>query len=260
MTDTVFPNARSHRQSANSEFQFLAFPLFDARYGKPDVRKAISMAIDREQQVKTVFGGSQRPAQAFVSPVLDGYRADACGEACTYNPARAKELLKQAGGIPGNKIQISYNADGAHKNWIDATCGQLRTNLGLTCTANPVPKFADLKQQAQNRKQIGMFRLGWSMDYPAMENYLSPLYGCKGSSNYYGYCNPAFDKLVANGDKAENPEAAVKLFQQAEDLLAKDLPVVPLRFGQNNFGHSTKVRNVEMDLYSFVDVPKIEPA
>ncbi len=41
-----------------------------------------------------------------------------------------------------------------------------------------------------------MFRMGWVMDYPSMENYLGPVYTTDGSSNYYGYSNPQFDALV----------------------------------------------------------------
>ena len=88
------------------------------------------------------------------------------------------------------------------------------------------------------------------MDYPSMENYLGPLYSTNGSSNYYGYSNPEFDKLVKEGaarqDAGRGDQAK---YQQAEDILAKDMPVIPLRFGQNIFGHSTKVKNVEMDLF-----------
>jgi len=103
-----------------------------------------------------------------------------------------------------------------------------------------------------------MFRMGWVMDYPSMENYLGPLYSTTGSSNYYGYSNPQFDTLVAEGAAAPSPDESIKKYQAAEDILAQDMPVIPLRFAQNNFGHSTKVRNVEIDLYSRVDLTNIE--
>ena len=105
-----------------------------------------------------------------------------------------------------------------------------------------------------------MIRLGWLMDYPLMENYLGPLYGTNGSSNYYGYSNPAFDSLVKEGSEAATPEAAIQKWQQAEDILAKDMPVIPLRFGQNVFGHSEKVKNVDVDIFTKVDLYKIEVA
>jgi peptide/nickel transport system substrate-binding protein/oligopeptide transport system substrate-binding protein len=96
------------------------------------------------------------------------------------------------------------------------------------------------------------------MDYPSMENYLGPLYTTHGSSNFYGYSNPEFDKLVTQGQSAATPADAIAKYQAAEDILAKDMPVLPMRFGQNNFGHSTKVQDVKMDLFSRVDLNQIE--
>jgi len=242
--------------SPASTLQLLAFPTFDAAYAKPEVRKAISMAIDRDEIIKAVFKESQKSAHSFVSPVVAGYRDNSCGTACEFKPADAKTAYTAAGGPA--KITITYNADGGHKDWVDATCNQLKENLGVDCVGAPEPKFADLLTKVEAHKPVGTFRMGWVMDYPSMENYLGPLYSTNGSSNYYGYSNKEFDSLVKQGQTAATADEAVKKYQAAEDLLAKDMPVIPLRFGQNNFGHSTKVRNVEIDLFNRVDLNKIE--
>ena len=249
------------KRSPASIIQFLAFPTFDRHYSKVDIRRAISMAIDRDEITKTIFLDSQRSLRAFVSPVVPGYRENSCGEACEFNPAKAKALFESAGGAAavGGKIRIAYNVDGGHKAWIDATCNQLRKNLSVDCEPNPQPKFAELLTRIEKKEPVGMIRMGWVFDYPAMENYLAPLYTTFGSSNYYGYSNEQFDALVAAGDKAATPEEATKLYQQAEDILAREMPVVPLRYGRNNFGHSTRVKNVEMDLFFRTELLKLEP-
>jgi oligopeptide transport system substrate-binding protein len=247
-------------QRPASLFQFLAFPTFDPRFKSLEIRKAISMAIDREEIVKTIFAGSQKAAYSFVSPVVPGYRDNACGEACKFKPAEAKKMFDAAGGAAavGYKIQISYNEDGGHKLWVDATCDQIEANLGVDCAGSPEPRFADLLSQVERKQPVGMLRLGWSFDYPAMESYLGPLYATGGSSNYCGYSNPRFDQLVADGDRARTPQEAIKLYQRAEDILAQELPVLPLRFGRNNFAHSTSVKNVSMDLFNTVELLKLE--
>ncbi|MFF5174800.1 ABC transporter substrate-binding protein [Micromonospora sp. NPDC000089] len=244
------------QQSPASSLQVLSFPTFQKEFSNPEVRKAISMAIDRDEITKSIFKGSQQPARSFVSPVVAGYRENTIGEAGTFDPAKAKAMYQAAGGPA--RIELSYNGDGGHKDWIDATCNQLKANLGVECVGTAEPKFADLLTKLKAKQPVGLFRMGWVMDYPSMENYLGPLYSTKGSSNYYGYSNPEFDKLLAEGASAPNEEAAIKKYQAAEDLLAKDMPVIPLRFGQNNFGHSTKVKNVEMDLFDRVNLLKIE--
>jgi peptide/nickel transport system substrate-binding protein/oligopeptide transport system substrate-binding protein len=246
------------QQSPSSTFQYLAFPVTNPKYSNANVRKAISMAIDRDEEIQKVFNNTQSSADAFVSPVVAGYRKGACGDACKFDPAAAKALY-QANGGPAS-ISIAYNADGGHKEWVDATCNQLQNNLGITCVGNPFPKFADLLNKLKAGEDIGFFRLGWVMDYPSMQDYLEPLYATGGSSNYYGYSNKAFDDLVHQGDAASSDADAIKLYQQAEDILAKDVPVIPMRFGKNTYGFSTNVKNVVLTPFSFVDLYQIEKA
>ncbi|GAA2185986.1 peptide ABC transporter substrate-binding protein [Micromonospora lupini] len=247
-----------YQTSPMSSFQFLAFPTFDKDYANPDVRKAISMAIDRDEITKSVFKGSQQSARSFVSPVLPGYRENTAGKAGEFNPTEAKKLYQAAGGP--KKIVISYNGDGGHKDWVDATVNQLKANLGVDAVGVAEPKFADLLTKVEKKTPVGAFRMGWVMDYPTMEDYLGPLYSTNGSSNYYGYSNPEFDKLVKEGSAAKTQDEAIAKYQQAEDILAKEMPVIPLRFGENVFGHSSKVKNVQMDLFQRVNLVKIEAA
>ncbi len=244
-------------QKSSSTFQFVAFPTYDPAYAKPEVRRAVSMAIDRDEIIKSVFKNSQRSADAFVSPVVAGYRPGACGEACKFDAAKAKELYDANGGP--KTLKISYNADGGHKDWIEATCNQLKTNLGLTsCVGTPEPKFADMLTKLKAKQNIGMFRLGWVMDYPSMGNYLGPLYTTNGSSNNYGYSNAEFDKLVHEGDTAASPQEAIAKYQAAEDILVKDMPVIPLRFGADNVGISPRIKNFDLDAFSRTVLSKIE--
>ncbi len=244
------------RQSPSSTIQILAFPTYDPRFAKPEIRRAISMAIDRDEIVRTIFRDSQKPLRSFVAPLVPGYRANTCGEACVYNPKKARELFDSAGGraAVNGRIEIAYNADGGHKPWVDAVCNQIRASLGVECTGNPQPKFSELLTKARRKEPMGLFRMGWVFDYPALENYLGPLYATTGSSNYYGYSNLEFDRLLAAGDQAATLEQATALYQQAEDLLVRDMPVIPLRYSQNNYGHSTRVANVGIDLFTHVNL------
>src|SRR5581483_2028409 len=138
-----------YRHSPSSAFSFLAFPTYDADYANVNVRKAISMAVDRDQIVKSVFAGSQTAAHSFVSPILPGYRANTCGDACQYNPAAAKDLYKQNNGPA--RVQISYNADGGHKEWVEATCNMIARNLGVKCVPQAEAKFADLVPKLKSK-------------------------------------------------------------------------------------------------------------
>lgn len=247
-------------QTPSGSFQGLAFPVYQEEFEDVRVRQAISMAVDRTAIVDTIFQGSQTAATSWVSPQFPGARENSCGEWCQFNPTEAKTLYTAAGG--SDTIQISYNADGGHKEWIDATCNQLATNLGVTCTGNPVPKFADLLTSLSKKEAVGLFRQGWIPDYPTMDNYLEPLYSCNAipQPNYSGFCDETFDELLTKGFAAADAQASFPDFQAAEDILAEKLPVLPMRFGRNNFGYSDKVKNVSIDLFYELDLLAIENA
>ncbi|MGW0898137.1 peptide ABC transporter substrate-binding protein, partial [Streptomyces goshikiensis] len=230
-------------------------------FGKVEIRKAISMAIDRDAITKTIFNGTRKPADDFISPIIPGYRKGALGEVGTYNPAKAKELWTQAGGVPGNKIELGYNSDGGHKEWIEAVANQLKANLGVDVTAKPYAKFGDMLDDLQAKKYKGGFRMAWSMDYPAAENYLRPIFSkiaIETGSNYGGYVNEEFETTMAEADKATDPAEGLKLYQKADDIVIKDLPYIPVFTYMSSSAYSKSVKNVEIDAQGRMDLAKVE--
>ncbi|MFG3441854.1 ABC transporter substrate-binding protein [Nonomuraea sp. NPDC047897] len=240
---------------------YIGFPLqYNDEYKDVKMREAISMAIDRKTIAETVFSGTRAPADDFINPAIAGYRQGACA-ACSYNPGKAKEQYAAANGP--KKLELGYNADGGHKEWIEAVANNLRANLGVEVTVKPFEKFASILDDLDAKKYKGMFRMGWAIDYPSAENYLTPIFSTgaiKTGSNYAGYTNPEFDETVAKGDQAPTAEEGLKLYQQADDILIKDLPYVPVYFYRNNSGYSTKVKNVKINLLNQVEWADVEKA
>ncbi|MFE0325730.1 ABC transporter substrate-binding protein [Streptomyces sp. NPDC058960] len=233
---------------ADSAVGYIGFPIkYNKAFQNADLRKSISMAIDRKTIAEKVFVGARTPADDYISPIIDGYRKGACGEACTYNPSKAKELYKQAGGLPGNSLEIGYNADGGHKEWVEAVANQLQQNLGIKVTAKPFEQFQAILNDLDAKKYQGAFRMAWSMDYPDMEDYLRPVFSkdaIANGSNYSGYVNEEFEKLLVKGDQAPTHEDAVKIYQQADDVLLKDLPYIPVYFYTLNAGFSENIKSM----------------
>ncbi|NHA66892.1 peptide ABC transporter substrate-binding protein [Phycicoccus flavus] len=222
-------------------------------YADPKIRQAISMAVDRDTIITQIFNNTKVAATGWVSPVVDGYKADQCGEYCTYDPAKAKALLDEAGGFKGKQITLSYNADGGHKEWTEATCNSIKQALGVDCVAKGVVDFATFRAQIGEGKMQGIFRTGWQMDYPSIENFLAPLYTTGASSNDGKYSNPEFDKLIKDAAAATDEAEANSLYQQAEALLANDMPAVPLWYNKTVMGWSNKVDNVKITAFGTVD-------
>jgi oligopeptide transport system substrate-binding protein len=252
-------------EAPSSSFSYIGFPLYEPAFENPDVRKAFSMAIDREAIIEAIFFNTLVPADDYASPVVQGYREGACGEACTFDPEAAKALLDGAGGWQGT-LTIWFNNDGGHEQWIEAVSNQWRQNLGIEdikFESMPFAKYLGLldggiDDDPATDSVTGPFRLGWVMDYPSMQNYLENLHGTGAGSNYTGYSNPEFDDLIAQGKQAETLDEAVSLYQQADDLLAQDVPIIPLWFGVSQQVISERISNVNIDKFSFVDVAAVQ--
>jgi oligopeptide transport system substrate-binding protein len=232
-------------------FQSFAFPLYQPEW-KTDsakkVRQAISMAIDRATITDKIFQGTRTPATDFSSPVVQGYSKDIGGDFLTFNPVKAKALLAEAGGFTG-KLEIAYNADGGHKAWVDATCNSIKNTLAIDCTGKSFPDFKSLRDPITKGTMKTAFRTGWQMDYPALENFLAPIYAKGAGSNDAHYDNPSFDALLKQGDSAKSLDDSVKLFQDAEKILVTDMPVIPLWYSNVTGGYSNNVSNVKFDVF-----------
>ncbi|MFF2808946.1 ABC transporter substrate-binding protein [Streptomyces sp. NPDC058000] len=239
--------------------QTLTFPMYDPHWGKPGmerVRRGLSMAIDRHQITKEIFQNTRTPATDWTSPVLGvkgGYQTGVCGDGCVFDPAKARQLIKDGGGIPGGRMTITYNADtGSHKDWVDAICNSINKTLGndKACVGNPVGTFADFRNKISARQLTGPFRAGWQMDYPLIQNFLQPLYYTNASSNDGKFSNPEFDKLVNQANAAPDTRQAVAKFQDAERILAREMPSIPLWYQNGSGGYSDRISNVRLNPFS----------
>jgi oligopeptide transport system substrate-binding protein len=227
-----------------------------------ELRKAISRAIDRELIAKQVFNGTVTPAKSWVSPTVDGFKDGACTEACTFDAAAAKQAYEAAGGYDGT-LTMTYNNDGAgNKEYAEAVCNQVKNNLGLECQAVGTVDFATFNKKIDANELKGMFRSGWQMDYPSIENFLTPIYAKGaiggGGSNFSHYDNPEFDKLLAEAAAAPSVDEANVLYQKAEALLNVDFPTAPLWARNTNVGWSENVTDVQVTAFGTLDLVSIK--
>ncbi|MFI5775955.1 ABC transporter substrate-binding protein [Nocardia sp. NPDC051570] len=233
--------------------QSISFPMYDKRFADPRLRQAISMAIDRKAVVDKAFDGDKIMPDGLVPPIAPGYGGDACGDLCTYQPAKAKALF-DASGFQG-PIELTSNDDSANQVWIDAACASITKALGRECKYVPVPTFGDFRKLINDQKATTIFRSGWVADYPSIENFLNPIFRTGAAVNGSGYSNPQVDALLARADAAPTEKEGWALYQQAEKQIIQDMPAIPLWFQKVESGWSTRTKNVivtqmlQLDLY-----------
>ncbi|AVH95658.1 peptide ABC transporter substrate-binding protein [Streptomyces cinereoruber] len=233
---------------AYSAIQTVAVAFYADQWKKPKpvdpkVIQGLSMAIDRATITKTVLQGTREPATGWVAKGVLGYQPNAV-EVTKFDPAKAKELIKAGGGVPGNKISIQFNADGGHKEWVDAVCNSITQSTGVACVGDGKPDFqADLT--ARKTKQVKSFyRSGWVLDYPVNANFISDLFRTGAAGNQGDFSNKELDAKIAKADSAATLEESVKQYQAIEKDLVNYMPSIPLWYYKVNAGYSEKVSGV----------------
>jgi len=240
--------------------QTFSFPMYEKEWSKSGmekVRRGISMAIDRKTITDKIFQGTRTPATDLTSPVLGaagGYSTTLAGDAVKYDPKEAKKLIEEGGGIPGGQMKIGYNADsGSHKEWVDAVCNSINQVLSdnHACVGAPTSTFGAFRDQITKGEMTQPFRSGWQMDYPLIDDFITPLYATGGSSNDSKYTNSTVDNLIKQANAEPDTAKSVQLYQQAETQVFKDMPIVTLWYQNGQAGWSNKVSNVTENAFSY---------
>ena len=191
------------------------------------IRQAINYGFDRKKMVLYLRNSLGTPAESgFVPMGLPSFDTNAV-KGYHYDPARTKQLLAEAG-YPGGKglpvvklLTIAIYADMANfiakqleESGIPVQVEVIQKALLLTMTASSTAAF---------------FRGSWIADYPDAENYLSVFYSKNPAPpNYTRYKNPEFDKAFEKAIAEINDSLRYKLYQQADQIMMNDAPVVPL--------------------------------
>jgi peptide/nickel transport system substrate-binding protein/oligopeptide transport system substrate-binding protein len=240
-----------------STFTYIGFPTYQEPFDNPDVRRAFSLAVDRQPIIDAIFDGARIPAQALIAPSLpEQHRTDAC-EYCEFDPDRAQELLESAGGFDG-PLTMYFNSGAGHEDWVEAVANQLQENLGIESVQFESLEFAQYLDLLEGQEIQGPFRLGWVLSYPSPQYALEPLYTTGSSSNYFGYANPQVDDAIASGNAAAEPDDADAFYQEAEDLILDDMPLIPMWFETRTSVFSDNVSNVIMDARTFIRVEQVQ--
>ena len=199
-----------------------------APLNNPLVRKALALSIDREKLAKFVLKGGQAPSESFTPPGTGGFKPESRLPKDLSRLTEAKKLLAQAGfpegkGLP--PIEILYNTSEGHKKIAEAIQEMWSENLGVKATLyNQEWKvFLD----TQHSKNYMVSRAGWIADYNDPNTFLDMLTTGNGN-NHAGWSNPDYDALIHQAAKELKPKKRYELFQKAEEILLRELPVIPL--------------------------------
>lgn len=221
-------------------------------------RAAISRAIDRKSISKAIFRNTVTPATDFLAPVIKGHstKLDTDG-VLSYDADKARELWRQADAISpwSGEFRIAYGADSTDKEWVDATVNSIKNVLGIDAKSYPFSTSKELSSAINERSVGAAFKSGLQSDYPHPEGYLVQGYDSsqadgKGLNNG-DYKSAEFDALIDKASAQPDLDKAVSTYQDAQKVLLKDLPVIPLWY-KNVTAASGKHVNAD---FNYMGVP-----
>ena len=196
------------------------------------------MAIDREEIIDSIFNGAQTEATSIIPEFLPEGRDGVC-ESCEFNPDEAADLYEEAGGP--SELTVYFNSGAGHEDWTAAVANQWRQNLGIEDVTFESMEFAQYLDLHDTEEVTGPFRLGWTISYPNAQYALEPIYTTDQSSNYTGFSDEEFDNLISEANAAVEPDEASELYQQAEDILLEEMPVIPMWFSTYHVAYSDNI-------------------
>jgi oligopeptide transport system substrate-binding protein len=183
------------------------------------------MSVDRNQIVEKVTKGGQLPAYALTPPDTQGFTPKA---AIPYDVEGARQLLAEAGYPDGKgfpEIELLYNTNEGHRKIAVAIQQMWKKALNISITLSN----QDWKVFLDNERTLNytICRGSWIGDYPDPNTFMD-MWVTDGGNNHTGWSNKTYDELIARAAETIDTEERYEYFQQAEEILAEEAPVLPV--------------------------------
>lgn len=207
-------------------------------FNNPDIRRALSYAIDREKIVKYVLRNAPyQPAHHGINPpVMPGYDIKDI-EGIAFNPTKAREYLQKAGFTNGAdipSITLSVYQEPRLVQVAEAVQQMIKEHLNISINIQ-VLQFAELLQRAEHGK-LDCWGTRWYGDYPDPENYLNLWDGSLVPAelhqvsypNETRYVNKEMTEILAQAVGTNDPIQRMALYKKAENIAIKESPSIVL--------------------------------
>jgi len=238
-------------------FYYIGFNTAEPPFDDASIRRAFSMAIDKEKLISLVFKGTMQPADGILPPGIPGYNEALAG--LDYDVAAAKELIAESGyGDVSNLPPITITTlgwGGSISRELEAAVYQWRQNLGVEVTVRQLEPERFLYHLGEETDE--MFYTGWIADYPHPQDFLDILFHSGADNNHGQYSNHGVDALLEAAGVEQDSNSSLSLYQQAEQLMVEDAACIPLAFGRNYVLIKPYVKGYELNPLGFAMLNRV---
>ncbi|GAA3910019.1 ABC transporter substrate-binding protein [Gibbsiella dentisursi] len=230
---------------------YVAFNVEKKPLDNVKVRQALTLAVNKQAIIEAVYQGAGQPAKNLIPPTMWSYNNAV--QDYTYDPAKAKELLKEAGLPDGFSIDLwampvqrPYNpnarrmAEMIQSDW---------AKIGVQAKIVSYEWGEYLKRAKDGEHQTVM--MGWTGDNGDPDNFFATLFSCaaaKDGSNYSRWCYKPFEDLIQPARAEANHDKRVALYQQAQVVMHDQAPALLV-------AHSTVYEPVRKEVKGYVVDP-----
>ncbi|MFL0507543.1 peptide ABC transporter substrate-binding protein [Ureibacillus sp. 179-F W5.1 NHS] len=229
-----------------------------------NIRKALTLAIDRQGLIDNVTKGEQTPALGMVPTAIKGFEEDR-GYFKDNDIEEAKKALdaglKELGlSDPSElKLSLSFNTSEAHAAIAQFIQEGWRTNLGIDVTLDNSEWQVYLDKVSNLDYNIA--RMGWIADYNDAYTFLEMYNSAENGNNDTGWENAEYTKLLEQSNTETDPAKRLELLKQAESIIMADYPVAPIYYYTNLSVKKDYVKNMQLDALGnmylkYVDIEK----
>jgi oligopeptide transport system substrate-binding protein len=219
---------------------FIAFNTTRPPFDDPRIRRALSLAVDRDALVRGPLAGSRPAAYAVTPPGTGGYTARA---RVAESGDQARALLVAAGhprGADLPPLELQVRNDEIQPIAAQALQAMWQRELGLRVTIAQLEQKTWLQNQSSGNYGLAFY--SWTGDFPDPITFLG-LFVSNNGNNWTGWRDPAYDRLIAEAASLSDAGRRTELLQQAEARLLDQLPVTPLFHGAQTYLLRPAVRN-----------------
>ena len=227
---------------------YMSYNVTEKPFDNVNVRKALSMAIDKAAIIEAVYQGAGQDAKNLIPPTMWSYNNAIPAD--VYDPVKAKAMLEEAGvtslttDLWAMPVSRPYNPNAQRvAELIQADWAK----VGVT--ANIVSyEWTEYRERGKQKERKGPFQIGWTGDNGDPDNFFATLFSCAaiGVSNYSSWCDADFEKLIQDAKTTPDQAERTKLYEQAQVIFKEQEPAMTLAHSKVFMPMSKRVLNYKM--------------
>jgi ABC-type transport system substrate-binding protein len=197
----------------------------------PEIRRALSMAIDRKKLIDQVYEGQFEPARSILPPGMPGFSRE--NELLADDITAAKETINATAlEEEGNTVPVVEIVSNSKSAFAQAELSFLKDTwalLGIDLKIKYIPDWSDFETYLKS-DQVQIYRYAWSADMPDPDSILHPLFASDSPFNFMRFDNQKIDQMLLSARENNDPVNRTAIYRQIETQVMESSPIIPLLY------------------------------